>query len=228
MTVNKRLKNGVKAVLLFASVFCMIFTGACGFKEVSWYEQQTFDVQKGTNFTGTLETGNVTNYIEQDGITTEIIKMQYNLTISENPSEMTGYTQIVATFKFNVENMGSWLAMPGVVDKYTGKLFNFGSSVGENSQAACMQYFKVGKETYQLLGTADFDKDAGTVIYKIDVPTGYDGLWFFLSSDDTELERAVAEDAGKSTRFDKSPYVGSAGEVLKKYTQYWFEYVPEK
>lgn len=217
-----KLAKRITALVLTLTTMCL-FTG-CLFGQSYWYEKQSIEVQKGVKFSGTLYTGNTSDSIDLDGLTTEGIDLPYVLTFSEKPSEMDGYYQLVATFEFDITNIDSWLAMPGMLDKYTGKLFSFGSSVGYNSNTTCIQSFSVEKKTYQALASSYFDKDAGMIVFEVDVPEEYDGLWFFLSNDDMELEQAIVAMRGNNNYFDESPYIGKAGEVLKKYTQYWFEY----
>lgn len=218
-----------KIIVLLAAMLVLSTFSGCLLGKSFWYEKQTFEVQKGTKFTGTLLTGNTSDSIDLDGVTNAAIELPYTLTLSEKPSDISGYYQLVATYEFDIQDVDAWLVMPGMVDKYTGKLFTFGSSVGYNSDTTCIQSFTVGKKTYQALASSFFDKDTGMIVFEVDIPEEYDGLYLFLSNDDMELEQAIVDLRGNNNFFDESPYVGKAGEVLKRYTQYWFEYDrPEK
>lgn len=221
MKITGYFKRILAMMLLFS--LAVVCTG-CLFGQSYWYEKQSFVVEKGRSFSGTLVTGDASNSIELEGVTSVAIDLPYTLTFSEKPSDISGYYELVATFEFDIEDVDAWLAMPGIVDKYTGKIFTFGSSVGLNKSTTCIQSFSVGKKTYQALASSYFDKDLGMIIFEVDIPEDYDGLWFFLSNDDMELEQAIVDMRGNNNYFDESPYIGKAGEVLKRYTQYWFEY----
>ncbi|MCQ2538455.1 MAG: hypothetical protein MJ124_08650 [Lachnospiraceae bacterium] len=222
MVKFNKLANRIIALIMVLAM-SGLFSG-CLFGQSFWYERQNLEVQKGTKFSGTLITGNTSDSIDFDGVTNEKIDLPYVLTLSEKKSDIEGYYQLVATYEFDISEADAWLVMPGMLDKYTGKLFTFGSSVGYNSNTTCIQSFTVGKKTYQALASSYFDKDAGMIVFEVDIPEEYDGLWLFLSTDDMELEQAIVEMRGNNNYFDESPYGGKAGEVLETYTQYWFEY----
>ncbi len=219
--IIRQLKRMTAAALAFALVLAV--TG-CAVGGKYWYETKNLDVQVGTEFSGTISTGNVSDSLDADGITTAAVEIPYVLVFSEEKSELDGYYRLVANFGFDISDVDAWLVMPGILDKYTGKIFTFGTSVGENSSSTCIQSFVVGNKTYQALASSYFDQKSGTLIFKVDVPEDYDGLWFFLSNDDVELEEAIVSLRGNNNYFDESPYVGKAGDVLKTYTQYWFCY----